>query len=227
MTKALRILMVTGLVLLMATSAFAAKDDKNIDKGTLYAGFQTGIGLTNPYGTYFPGSINTIQGGYFVSDGFEIGPVLSLMYNSDTTTTEPDGGTESEDTSSGYLFGLGVQLNYYFSGRGFSAPYVGIALQYGMANTEMVDETPAGNDVDTTTTTTDGSGFIIMPRAGIAFFVTKNFAIDPSLYISYASMSGTTSVETEPAGGASTTADTDNSMSNMDIGFMVGFNFFW
>ena len=66
------------------------------------------------------------------------------------------------------------------------------------------------------------SGILVMPKGGLAFFVTRNFALDTSLYIQYASLSGTYKMD-----DGTNTNEPDIDATTMDVGFMMGMSFFF
>jgi outer membrane protein W len=201
---------VLSLVLVFAIAG-AAMADKKIDQGTGYVGVASNMALTNP-NTFLMGSMNTIEGGYFVIDGLEVGGILSLMYSNDENAVTDGATTTTGDT----LFGIGAQLKYFFDASSFLAPYLGLGLEYASYSNSVEVEPDTG---DSTTDEYTSSGIIVTPKFGMAFFVTKNFALDPGLYISYVSLSN----EMTPDQGDSL----ESSDANLDVGFTFGLNFFF
>lgn len=196
--------------------AGAALADKKIGQGTGYVGVGSGLALNNMYGPH------TIQGGYFVIDGLEVGGILTLDYGNHTDELTADNNDVTTVTMTDSLFGIGAQLAYFFDVDNFMAPFVGISIMYAMANTETETEVePDAGGSTTTTNTVSSGGIMVMPKFGLAWFVHDQFAMDTSLYVSYASTSG----ENETSNGATVTDEMTG--SHIDLGFMFGLNFFF
>ena len=115
-------------------------------------------------------------GGYFVLQGWEIGPVL--RYDYERTTDEDDNITGVSD----YL--VGIQTGYYYATPVPVHPFVNLELGY--AGRSVNYEPDEGDE-----TSDSAGGFAMRPSLGAAFFFTRAVALTPSLYYQYTSLSGT------------------------------------
>lgn len=218
MSKAMRVLMVTGLVLLMSTAAFAKGSGDAYNAGHIFLSGSTNLDLAFGTDTMEPdggSSVDTdhteiglgTRVGYFVIKGWEIG--LGLNYDSDKATVDV-AGTETVTTSSEMLIGL--QTAYFFNLSGAIDPYGALLIGYSSRSTEVE---PDGG----TSTTDEASGFPAYEiEAGVNIQVASGrVGIAPALFYRGYSRAGTTD-----AGG--TDADYDESGSR--FGFKVAVNGF-
>ncbi len=179
-----KLILLVLVLLLVVSGALFGQYNKNIKAGN----FMLGGGLSfSPYMqnrkfefggeevaaakyTQFAIAANAL-GGYFVTDGLEIG--LAFFFDYYNTKYK-----ESENVYIDMYYGIGPQVCYFFDLGGSLAPYVSAAVLY-RGSTEKTK--PAGGGGTTSKT----SGFVIEPRAGVNIFITDSVAFDLGLFFNY------------------------------------------
>ena len=135
--------------------------------------------------------------GYGLTESLVLGGFVQLGGSS--TTTEPEGGEETETSEFG-LF-LGPKLDFMFMPGQKVQPFVGAVAGLAMAS--------ADNGAFETSLT----GFQLMGRAGIRAFLADSFSLDPALALSWVTASG--EADSGPV-------NVDISASGFTIGVMLG-----
>jgi hypothetical protein len=107
--------------------------------------------------------LNTYAG-FFLSDGFEIGPEVILEYRREKSAALVDSDTD---------LGLGAQFGYFHDTGGPVVPYFRFAGAFISTTFER-----NGNDSGET-------GYSITPRAGIIYFLTEEAGINVNAYFNY------------------------------------------
>ena len=160
----------------------------------------------------------TLEGGYGLNDMFVIGGMLQLGGWSQSSLPGP--GNATEKTSMFDLF-IAPKLDVMFLPESRVRPFVGgaIGLTHFGTTTERTTPAAGGATVTTTQNSAGATGIGLLGRAGIRWFLTPGFSIDPAFVFSYSAMSGSTE---EPRGAA--TVSYDSSMNSYTIGLNVGFS---
>ncbi|MBZ0274162.1 hypothetical protein K8I61_19135 [bacterium] len=218
MKRAILIALVLGAFL---TSPALAKENMEIDKGTILIGGSSTGGLLFGDHTMKPDKGDDVDisttmftvlgyGGYFVKEGIAIGPIVGIAYGS----AEVDQKT-TDTTVSLTAWEIGVQGIYIYQMKKSDqwAPFGALALEYVNGSAEF--ETKVGSTK--TKTENDMTGWAIAPRGGVMVFLHPRFALDMSVVLRYISGSGSTD-----SGGA----DADFDLTSMNYGLMVGLNGF-
>jgi len=111
--------------------------------------------------------------GYFVANGFELGPVVSVTYNHENNRTS------GVDSWSG-KYGLGVQTGYYINTKTIVVPHVRLIAQ-AVLNDMHDDQLPSD------TRLWGGSGRL---GPGVSLFFTEHMALDMDLYYAVTWLTG-------------------------------------
>ncbi len=176
----------------------------------------------NPTTTWGFASRNgvTLEGGYGLNDMFVIGGLMQLGgWSQSAETTPPGDGTTKVKSSTFDLF-LGPKLDVMFMPDSRVRPFVGGAI--GFAHYGVSQETTAPLGAGTVTRKDfDGAwnGVGFLGRAGIRWFLTPGFSIDPALVFSYTALSGSMNYPVAPAGA---TVNYDTPASSYMLGLNVG-----
>ncbi len=208
------------LIFVAAGSAFAG--DKNIEAENILVGGAADLGFALGTRTATPEEGDDIETnttsfglsgymGYFVIDGFELGPILAL---DNEKITYVEGGANGDDAvSSTTTYDFGLQLGYFFDLGGAAVPYgmLGIAYRGGSTSYDNGD----------TEATADMSGYVIEPKVGANIFFTEAIALDLGLFVEYASYTQTQD------SGEDDSEEADFDVSETNYGLAVGFNVFF
>lgn len=228
------------LVFALSIPAFAKPLKKNIKKGDLVVGggFDSRFGIGLEMENTDDGDLETnkidfgLNGffGFFVADGFELGPFAGVDYHRevdrDREITDATGDFETyEIIYTETMYDIGLQLGYFFETNTLAVPYLQLFAAY-VGGTEAVD-----NEVDDMNVNI--SAFRIGPRTGVNFFFTPTVALDLGIFFDYTT--GTRSYDFTEAETnlvnpyvASTGEDTvDNSFYDLEYGAAIGLNLFF
>lgn len=210
--------------------AFAGNPkDKKIKKGNMIVGgwftshFAIGLELEEQQNN--PDNLETnlvgfnLNGmfGYFVADGFELGPMLGVDYlkaiERDREVTDDQGDTTTvEIIHTNTLFDVGLQMGYFFETNTVTVPYIMVGVAYeggtGSVNDEITDAS-----METT-------AIKVIPKVGVNFFFTTAIALDLAGYMDY-----TGGIRSYDFGDGSDPVDND--FLELDYGAAIGINVFF
>ncbi len=185
------------ILLLFAFSSFAMAGnpkDKKIKKGNMIVGgcFNSNfaIGLEIEEQDNGKDDLETnfvrfdLEGmfGYFVTNGFEIGPYAGINYERavlrDRDAIDDEGeATTVEIINTDTLFDMGLQLGYFFETNTVAVPYIMLGAAYvagtGSSNNELSD------------TKIDTAAFSASPKAGVNIFFTNSVALNLGAFFEY------------------------------------------
>ena len=182
--------MVFVIIFAFASGGFAGQN--HVEKGKMMLGTSTGLSFNNStedsetdvdgekYKSEYSRTNYGIDFlyGYFLSNGFEIGPTLGV--NVTKSEDKPEGGDTSKTDSTEYSFG--IQAGYWFFIDSKLYPYVLLPLEYTQSKTES----KSGED----TSNRDSSGMSLTPEIGLTYFISKEAALGFGLYYEWASLKG-------------------------------------
>jgi Outer membrane protein beta-barrel domain len=207
------------LVFAMASSVLAA--DKNIEAQNILVGGAADFGFGMGTTTATPEEGDDVETkttefglngymGYFVVDGFEVGPILGI--NNDKTTVV-DGGVDGDFVTSTTTYRIGLQVGYFFDLDSIAVPYGMLALGFLGGSSSM--------DNGDTEATSSISGYGFGPKVGANIFFTEAIALDLGLFMDYDSYT-----QTVDAGGDDS-EEYDLDTTDVNYGLAVGFNVFF
>jgi hypothetical protein len=158
-----------------------------------------------------------LEGGYGITDSLVIGGILQFGGWAGTTGADniAAGGRIHESRFS--LF-IGPKVDYMFLPDSMVRPFVGGAV--GLVRRTHTHETTNPNNITTTDYDIAQTGIGLMARAGIRWFLTPGFSIDPAFMVGLGWTSGGTDV---PAGGGAT-QNIDTSANGYTVGLSVAFS---
>ncbi len=157
----------------------------------------------------FEGSL-TPSAGYFVANGLVVGTgiPLGLTWAKYTTVDRITlAAADARFISTSY--GLAPFIRYYF-GTSKLKPYVGVAYSYGRTHSNQ-------NIPGTETVKSKGYVSILKPTVGVAYFITRNAALNAGLNYNFQKQE---SQYTEPASRVNTFSSSYRSLS-LDLGFQL------
>ena len=196
------------------------------DSGTITQSVPQGDGTTVEYKTidqtttWGLSSRNPIslEGGYGITDSLVIGGILQFgAWANNTgpqTVTALSGPRNHESRFS--LF-IGPKVDYMFLPDSMVRPFVGGAIGL-VRRTDTLEQTNQ-NNVTTTNSDLGQTGIGLMARAGIRWFLTPGFSIDPAFMVGLGWTSGSTGAS---LGGA--TRNVDTSANGYTLGLSVAFS---
>jgi len=161
----------------------------------------------------------SLEGGYGITGSLVIGGILQLGGWASTTgpqtvtATSGDKGHESRFS----LF-IGPKVDYMFLPDSMVRPFVGGAI--GLVRRTDTIETTNQNNVTTTQSDLGQTGLGLMGRAGIRWFLTPGFSIDPAFMVGF----GLTSGGIDRPAGAGATRNYDTSANGYTVGLSVAFS---
>ncbi|UHG93466.1 outer membrane beta-barrel protein [Spirosoma oryzicola] len=200
-----------ALLLFVWMGVLISSAQAQTEKGRWMAGTQIGdFTYSGQYGQRnFSASLSP-SAGYFVANGLLVGARVPLSYASVRYPEYNSNGTSPVPAKSiATSYGLGPFVRYYV-GSAKVKPYIGLSYTYSLTNTK---QTSSARE-----TVKNSSHYsLIVPTLGVAYFVTRNVALNAGLnYNSYRS----TYEADQPTPGTYT--DTSKSFS-LGIGFDLFF----
>lgn len=161
----------------------------------------------------------SLEAGYGITDSLVIGGLLQLGGWANTTGYDNValGGRQHESRFS--LF-IGPKLDFMFLPDSMVRPFVGGAVGL-VRRTDTLETTDRAN-ITTTDSDLGQTGLGLMARAGIRWFLTPGFSIDPALMVGLGWTSGGTD-RPVPGGGAAT-QNIDTSANGYTVGLSVAFS---
>ncbi len=183
-------------------------DLKTIERNTTW-------GLSNRNGV-------SLEGGYGITDSLVLGGILEMGDWSNTTGPDGMSRTVARNKESMFSLFIGPKLDYMLLPESVVRPFFGVAL--GLVRRTDTRESTLLNAAGAAVTTTDSdvglTGVGLQGRAGIRWFLTPGFSLDPAFVFGFTSASGSISV---PA-GAGATRSYDMSASGYTVGLRVAFS---
>jgi len=156
-----------------------------------------------------------LEGGYGLNDMLVLGGIIQLggwSFTEERPVATAAGARDKDSVSTFDLF-IAPKLDVMFLPESRVRPFVGGAI--GLKHLSYVQEHTGANSVTTTQYDLGLTGIGLLARAGIRWFLTPGFSIDPAFVFGFDAMSGSTSV---PAGAGMASYDTGAN------GYMLGLN---
>jgi len=179
-------------------------ETKSVDQTTTW-----GLSSRNP--------IN-LEGGYGITDSLVIGGILQFGGWASTTGPQTVTATSGDQShESRFSLFIGPKVDYMFLPDSMVRPFVGGAI--GLVRRTDTREQTNQNNVTTTQSDLGQTGIGLMARAGIRWFLTPGFSIDPAFMVGLGWTSGSTGI---PAGAATQSIDT--SANGYTVGLSVAFS---
>ena len=164
----------------------------------------------------FTGRNNLVlEGGYGITDSLVLGGLLQFgNWSTTSDAIQPQNGAPQATESRFYLF-IAPKIDYMFLPDSAVRPFIGAAI--GLVHTAQSIQTQTTNVNGSTNTATNidvgMTGVGLQLRAGVRWFLTPGFSVDPAFAFSYGAGSGTYSV---PVAGAM--RNDDSSVSGYTLG---------
>lgn len=155
-----------------------------------------------------------LEGGYGLTDSLVIGGVLQMGGWSREESTAP--GSNNKTSDSRFSLFIGPKIDYMLLPTSMVRPMFGATLGL-IRQTDSIDFTNA--NATTNQSSFGATGLGVMGRAGIRWFLTPGFSIDPAFVFGVATMSG--SYE-QPGVNPNTRLSYDASLSGYTVGLQVG-----
>lgn len=182
MRKVYRATLVMASLLILAVAAFGqgkiASGNVMIGASLTNGGIETGsYAFYNTSGTEVPGSKTnkfdfsvSTNLGYFLLNGFEVGPAIRVSYRHYSDPANSSFYTKYTD------FGIGAQAGYFQPIGGLTL-YGAVTALYLSSSTETASGGPS--------TKTTYTGFSLVPEAGLALFLESSVALQVGAYFDY------------------------------------------
>ena len=151
--------------------------------------------------------------GYGLTDEMIIGGLLVLGGWTGYSHSEQQPSPNHIQDSSFNLF-IGPKFDYMFLPQSRVRPFVGAVV--GLSHVSQNATTTNDNSVTTTTLDTSYTGLGLMGRAGIRWFLTPGFSLDPALVLGFATHSGNAQ-----GIGAPNAASYDSGLTGFSVGLGV------
>lgn len=193
----MRRVVILSLVLILLTAGTSLAEKKQIDEGSIVVGGVSSLALLTGSTKIEPEDGDSMTadttlvalmgyGGYFLQKGIEVGPILGFGYGK--AEVDEDG---LKTTNTVNVFDIGIQAGYLYemSKKDDWLPFGMMSLEYMSGKFESTYEMPPAKEVKNTG---EISGYSVMPRGGIMFFLHDRIALDLSVFIKYVSASGST-----------------------------------
>ena len=119
----------------------------------------------------FSGNL-TPSAGYFVADGLAIGTGIPFSFSSQNGTGVSIYGYNASGTSIGL-----APFVRYFIGKARLKPYLGLSYSYSRSNSKNTQHDAIG----TTDSRAEGHSTAFIPTVGVAYFFTRNLALNAGL----------------------------------------------
>jgi opacity protein-like surface antigen len=160
----------------------------------------------------------TFEGGYGITDSLVLGGMLELGGWSNTTGPDTITAGDPRRTDSMFSLFLGPKLDFMLLPDSVVRPFIGGAI--GLVRQSYSIETTNQNNITEPQADFGVTGVGLLARAGIRWFLTPGFSIDPAFVFGFATASGSTGT---PVGGGATRND-DTSATGYTLGLRVGFS---
>lgn len=166
------------------------------------------------------GSRNAIafEAGYGLTDSLVLGGILELGGWSNTSGPDPIAAGDPRRTNSMFSLFIGPKIDYMFLPDSVVRPFIGGAV--GLVRQSSSQETTNQNNITDTDYEIGATGVGLLGRAGIRWFLTPGFSIDPAFVFGFATASGNTGF---PEGNGAT-RNYDTGVTGYTLGLRVGFS---
>jgi hypothetical protein len=206
---------------LLTYSSDTISEHQVLNNGTTieYKGIEqnTTWGLANRNGIY-------LDAGYGITDMLVLGGMLQLGSWSNTTGDRDLGNNNGTAQANEHRFTLflGPKLDVMFLPDTVVRPFVGVGL--GLVRHTYTTETTTHNGAGATITATPNdlgvTGVGLLARAGIRWFLTPGFSLDPAFVFGFSSATGTMVI---PPNGQ-TNGHFDTGVTGYTVGLQMAFS---
>jgi hypothetical protein len=160
----------------------------------------------------------SLEAGYGITDSLVIGGMLQLGGWANTIGAQNVTAAGGRQHESRFSLFIGPKLDFMLLPDSMVRPFVGGAI--GLVRRTDTIETTNQNNITTTQSDLGQTGIGLMARAGIRWFLTPGFSIDPAFMFGFGWTSGGIDV---PA-GAGATRNIDTSANGYTVGLSVAFS---
>jgi opacity protein-like surface antigen len=174
------------------------------------------VNRTTEWGLSNRSGIN-LEAGYGITDSLVLGGILQLGGWSNTTGPKTITNGDPRITNSTFSLFIGPKLDFMLLPDSMVRPFVGAAI--GLVRQTYSIEQETQNNVTTNPANIGTTGVGLLARAGVRWFLTPGFSIDPALVFGVNTGSGST----EHPNGQGRQSD-DTTATGYSIGLSLAFS---